>query len=125
MHYAPANHVGKERARTSPSLLAAGIGASSCCVLPFALFTFGIRGASIGNLTALAPYQPIFVALALTCLGAGFWRVYRRPKEPCAEGIYCARPASMSATSAGGSGSTSSCRASRVRRLRCGRRCRR
>lgn len=72
----------------------AAIAASSCCVLPFALFTLGISGAWIGNLTALAPYQPIFVAAALAFLGIGFWRVYRRPREACAEGSYCARPAS-------------------------------
>ena len=34
----------------------------SCCILPVALFTLGISGAWIGNLTALAPYQPIFLA---------------------------------------------------------------
>ncbi|MEO3432358.1 mercuric transporter MerT family protein [Inquilinus sp. CAU 1745] len=55
------------------------IGASSCCVLPFVLFTLGISGAWIGNLTALAPYQPLFVAAALGFLGTGFWRAYRRP----------------------------------------------
>lgn len=35
------------------------IAASSCCVLPLVLFSVGIGGAWIGNLTALAPYQPI------------------------------------------------------------------
>jgi mercuric ion transport protein len=86
-------------AQTAPRLLAVGgilaaIGASSCCVLPFALFTLGISGAWIANLTALAPYQPLFVAAALLFLGVGFWRVYRVPKVACAEGSYCARPAS-------------------------------
>ncbi|MGH8614610.1 MAG: mercuric transporter MerT family protein, partial [Gammaproteobacteria bacterium] len=36
----------------------AAIAASSCCVLPLVLFTLGISGAWISNLTALAPYQP-------------------------------------------------------------------
>src|SRR3546814_14728758 len=49
-------------------------------------------GAWIGNLTALAPYQPIFVALSLGLLGYGYWLVYRRPKAACAEAAACARP---------------------------------
>lgn len=81
--------------------IVAAIAASSCCVLPFALFTLGISGAWIGNLTALAPYQPIFVAAALAFLGVGFWRVYCRPREACIEGSYCARPASNQAAKIG------------------------
>lgn len=81
------------------ALLAAGgiiaaLGASSCCVLPFLLFTLGVSGAWIANLAALAPYQPLFVAAALALLALGFVRVYVRPKATCAEGSYCARPAS-------------------------------
>ena len=69
--------------------------AASCCVLPFALFFAGISGAWIGNLTAFEPYQPVFITIALACLGYGFYLVYRRPKAAeCAEGSYCARPSS-------------------------------
>lgn len=76
------------------SVLAA-IGSMSCCIIPFALFALGISGAWIGNLTALAPYKPLFVGGTLAALGLGFYLVYRRPKAaPCAEGSYCARPAS-------------------------------
>ena len=72
------------------------IAASSCCILPLVFFSMGIGGAWMSNLTALAPYQPIFVAITLGFLGAGFWRVYRRPKaaECCAESSYCASPTS-------------------------------
>ena len=72
----------------------AALGASSCCVVPFVLFTLGVGGAWIGNLTALASYQPIFIAAAVAFLAAGFWRVYRRPKVACAEGRSCSRPVS-------------------------------
>ncbi len=58
--------------------------ASSCCVIPFLLFILGISGAWIGNLTALAPYQPYFVTFTLLCLGAGFYFVYRKPKTAIA-----------------------------------------
>jgi hypothetical protein len=46
---------------------------SSCCILPVILFSLGVSGAWIGNFTQLAPYQPYFVAVALACLGAGYW----------------------------------------------------
>lgn len=80
----------------SSALLATGgivaaIGASSCCVLPLVFFALGVSGAWIGNLTALAPYQPMFVAAAVACLAFGFVRVYRRPAA-CAEDEACARP---------------------------------
>jgi mercuric ion transport protein len=67
------------------------LAASSCCILPLVLFTAGISGAWIGNLTALAPYQPIFFAATAGFLGVGYWLVYRQPKVACADGA-CARP---------------------------------
>ena len=68
------------------------IAASSCCIAPLVLFSLGISGAWIGNLTALAPYQPYFIAATLACLGYGYWLVYRPSKVACAEGSACARP---------------------------------
>ncbi len=72
----------------------AGVGAASCCVIPFTLVSLGAGGAWLSNFTALAPYQPYFLTVALALLAAGFWRVYRRPKATCAKGSYCANPAS-------------------------------
>ena len=69
------------------------LGAASCCILPLVLFTLGVRGAWIGNLTALGAYQPIFLGVAVAFLAAGFWRVYRRPRAACAEGE-CGTPSS-------------------------------
>lgn len=79
-------------------LIAAGgvlgaLAASSCCIAPLALFALGIGGAWIGNLTALAPYQPIFVVVTVSFLGAGYYLAYHRPKAACAEGAACTRPA--------------------------------
>lgn len=90
----------------TPKLLAAGgilaaLGAASCCVIPFALFMFGVSGAWIGNLTALEPYRPIFAMIAAGCLGYGFYLVYRNPKVACAEGSYCAKPGSNRTAKAG------------------------
>ncbi|MBU6474252.1 MAG: mercury transporter MerT [Alphaproteobacteria bacterium] len=72
----------------------AALGTASCCVIPFVLFTLGISGAWIGNLTALEPYQPTFAAITFGFLGYGFYLVYRKPKLVCAEDSYCAKPSS-------------------------------
>lgn len=85
--------VRRQRLAAAAGMLAA-LGAASCCVVPFVLFTLGVSGAWIGNLTALEPYQPLFAAIAAACLGCGFYLVYRRPKVACAEGSYCANPSS-------------------------------
>ena len=80
----------------------AALGVATCCVVPFALFFAGVSGAWIGNLTALKPYQPLFVALATGCLGTGFYFVYRKPRAAeCVEDSYCARPSSRRLTKIG------------------------
>ncbi len=81
--------------------LLGAVAASSCCIVPLVLFGLGIGGAWIGNLTALAPYQPIFVVITLGFLGGGYWMVYRKPKQACAEGGTCARPVSGRITKIG------------------------
>jgi len=68
------------------------LAASSCCILPVALFSLGISGAWIGNFTQLAPYQPYFIAATLAFISIGYWLVYRSSKLACAEGEACARP---------------------------------
>ena len=80
-----------------PAMLALGgllgaLAAASCCIMPLVLFSLGVSGAWIGNLTRLAPYQPIFIAASLACLGAGAWLIRRESKQACAEGEACARP---------------------------------
>lgn len=82
---------------TRQRLLAIGgilgaLAASSCCIAPLVLFSLGVSGAWIGTLTALAPYQPLFVAATVAILGYGFYLVYRKPNEACAEDGACARP---------------------------------
>ena len=66
------------------------IAASTCCIVPLILFSLGITGAWMGNLTALTPYKPIFIAVAMGFLAYGYWMVYR--PEPCEDGAACARP---------------------------------
>lgn len=66
--------------------------ASTCCIIPLLLFSLGISGAWIGQLTALEPYKPFFIAITAGFLGYGYWLVYQKPKTACAEGEVCARP---------------------------------
>lgn len=78
-------------------LVAAGgvvgaVATMSCCILPLVLFALGVSGAWIGNLTALAPYQPIFTVATMALLGTGYYLVYRKQRAACAEGETCARP---------------------------------
>lgn len=65
--------------------VAAGIGASVCCVGPLVLLALGISGAWIGNLTALEPYRPIFIGLTLLFLGLAFRKLYLVPPACTAE----------------------------------------
>lgn len=85
---------GIERGQT---VLAAGsvlgaLAASSCCILPLVLFSLGVSGAWIGNLTQLAPYQPYFIAATIICLAGGYWLHRRSSKVECPDGAVCARP---------------------------------
>ena len=82
--------------RRQQGLMVAGgllgaLAASSCCILPLALFGLGVSGAWIGNFTRLAPYQPCFIAATLAFLGYGYWLVYRSSRRGCAVGDDWAR----------------------------------
>lgn len=82
------------RPAAKTALLAAGgilgaILASTCCIVPLALVTMGVGGAWMGNLTAMAPYQPWFAGAALVSLAAGFWRVYFAPGKTRGTGASC------------------------------------
>jgi len=92
----PIPKIEKDRSRvqilTATGGILGAVAASSCCILPIVLFSLGAGGAWIGNLTALTPYQPIFVALTFGFLGYGYWLVYRQPAAECADDTACARP---------------------------------
>jgi mercuric ion transport protein len=90
-----ADHIADNRRRqrlTAAGGLLGALAASSCCILPLALFGLGVSGAWIGNFTRLAAYQPYFLAATLMFLGYGYWLVYRSSTRNCADGEVCARP---------------------------------
>ena len=90
---APTANVQRQQRLMAAGGLVGALAASSCC-LPLVLFSLGVSGAWIGNLTQLAPYQPFFIAATIACLGYGYWLVYRSSKVACAGGEACARPLS-------------------------------
>jgi mercuric ion transport protein len=69
----------------------AAILASTCCLGPLVLVTLGFSGAWIGNITALEPYRPIFIGVALVALFFAWRRIFR-PVEACKPGEVCAVP---------------------------------
>lgn len=76
------------------SLVAGGVAAliaSVCCMGPLVLIMLGVGGAWVANLTALEPYHPIFVGVALVFLGLAFRKLYLIPAA-CAPGQACAVP---------------------------------
>ncbi len=82
-----------EETRNGHGALAAGglaaILASACCLGPLVLLSLGIGGAWIANLTALEPYRPVFIALALLALFFAGRRIFR-PAAECKAGEVCA-----------------------------------
>lgn len=90
--------------RTQRTIFAGGsvLGAlamSSCCIVPLVLFSLGITGAWIGNLTSLYPYKPYFFVATAVFLGLGFYRTYRKPgAAACDADGQCGTPLSMRIT---------------------------
>ena len=75
-------------------LAAGGIAAllaSACCIGPLVLVALGVSGAWMGNLTALEPYRPIFIGVALVAMFFAWRRIFR-PAEQCQPGEVCAVP---------------------------------
>ena len=76
------------------TLLAGGIAAilaSTCCLGPLLLIALGVSGAWIGNLSALEPYRPIFIGVALVAMLVAGRRIFR-PAQACLPGGACALP---------------------------------
>ncbi len=76
---------------SSGSFIAALL-ASSCCALPFLLFSIGVSGAWVGTLRVFEPFANIFLGIAITLVAIGFYLSRRARSEACkADGI-CATP---------------------------------
>lgn len=65
--------------------------ASTCCLGPLILVTLGFSGAWISNLSALEPYRPVFLGLALAALFFAYPGIFRSADD-CKPGEICALP---------------------------------
>lgn len=83
-------HPGGERGPLLAGALAALL-ASSCCLGPLVLLGLGVSGAWIGNLTALEPWRPLFIVVAIGALLLAARRIWR-PAAVCTPGEVCAVP---------------------------------
>lgn len=80
-------------------LAAGGIAAllaSACCIGPLVLVALGVSGAWMSNLTALEPYRPIFIGVALVAMFFAWRRIFR-PMEQCQPEEMCALPQARTA----------------------------
>jgi mercuric ion transport protein len=76
------------------ALLAGGLAAlfaSACCLGPLVLIMVGVSGAWISHLTALEPYQPLFMGASLAALFFAARSIWR-PTAVCEPGQVCATP---------------------------------
>lgn len=87
-----------EASRAAKTTLAGGvvaaIVASVCCLGPLVLVTIGISGAWISNLSALEPYRPVFIGVALVFMGLAYRQIFIKVWQPedCAPGTLCSLP---------------------------------
>ncbi len=65
--------------------ISAGVAASACCTIPLALVTVGVGGSLVGAFTAMEPYRPYFIAVALAALGYVAFRELQRSRDPDCE----------------------------------------
>ena len=69
----------------------AAVAASLCCIGPLVLVTVGIGGAWVASLSALEPYRPIFLGIAILSSFFAYRKIYRMPAaESCVPGSLCA-----------------------------------
>ena len=70
----------QKKTTSSNQLLMGGvlvsIGASICCLAPFALLATGISGAWISQLMVIEPYQPLFVLIVLGLFAVAGWKIF-------------------------------------------------
>ena len=84
---------GRKQALLAAGGLLGALAASSCCILPLVLFSLGVSGAWISNLTLLEPYRPVFIGVALVFMGLAWRGIYRAPAAAqCEPGTLCALP---------------------------------
>lgn len=88
----PGSTAGNKSGSAKGTLIAgllAGLTASACCAGPLVLLMLGVSGSWIGNLSALEPYRPFFILVAVVFLGLAYRKIFMAPKA-CSTDAVCA-----------------------------------
>lgn len=80
-----------QRTTVIGSILTA-VAASACCIGPLILLSLGIGGAWVGALTALEPYRPWFLGIAIALIIIAGVQIWRRRRAACPVDSLCADP---------------------------------
>ena len=70
----------------------AAIAASLCCIGPLVLVMLGMGGAWVSNLSAMEPFRPYLLVIAIIFLFFAWKNIYRAPAAVCTPGTLCAMP---------------------------------
>jgi len=83
-----------DRIKTWPLLggILAAIAASMCCIGPLVLVMLGMGGAWVSSLTALEPFRPLSLGMAVAFLLFSWKKIYRTPASAGAPNTLCAMP---------------------------------
>ena len=54
----------------------------SCCIVPTLFLIFGVSVGALGVLSALQPFQPIFIVVGFVALSYAGLRIYRGSRDP-------------------------------------------
>ena len=72
--------------------MVAAIAASLCCVGPLVLVMLGMGGAWVSSLSAMEPYRPYLLGIAIIFLFFAWKKIYLTAAEVCTPGAVCAQP---------------------------------
>ena len=67
--------------------LLAGLTASACCAGPLILLTLGVSGSWISNLSALEPFRPAFIILAVLLLVFAYRKIFTQSSSCDADAV--------------------------------------
>ena len=73
----------KESLATSGAIAASFL-IGSCCIMPTLFLVFGVSVGALGVLSALEPFQPIFIVVGFVALSYAGLKIFRRsPASEC------------------------------------------
>jgi mercuric ion transport protein len=70
----------------------AAVAASLCCIGPLVLVMLGMGGVWVSSLSAMEPFRPYLLVIAIIFLFFAWKKIYRAPAAACTPGSLCAKP---------------------------------